>query len=224
MDAALEDKICDLYDLFVDGLDEDAEPQIRKLYTELAELWPIGFMDNRGIKRAICKAKERRRALYNRHKEQEKIKRKKMLAPRIEETVRVEGNTISQPQSVRERSSSETGSHGFTSANRPVSNTSAAVRMHSPSTNGPLNLDRIKQEKSKGTSSNSLDDARVSDGGMPKKKVKRKPEVELDETHFRQEKLSSQQGEERYKSIKQAAGLPHKSNLQSTAPSVEQSN
>lgn len=35
---------------------------------QLAELWPIGFMDNRGIKRAICKAKERRRALYNRHK------------------------------------------------------------------------------------------------------------------------------------------------------------
>jgi hypothetical protein len=72
-----------------------------------------------------------------------------MLAPRIEETVRVEGNSIAQPQFVRERSSTETGSHVFTSANRPVSNTSAAVRMHSPSTNGPLNLDRIKQEKLK---------------------------------------------------------------------------
>ncbi|KAI5355503.1 hypothetical protein L3X38_008398 [Prunus dulcis] len=53
MDAALEDKICDLYDLFVDGLDEDAGPQIRKLYAELAGLWPNGFMDNHGIKRAI---------------------------------------------------------------------------------------------------------------------------------------------------------------------------
>ncbi|PQM37679.1 uncharacterized protein Pyn_12725 [Prunus yedoensis var. nudiflora] len=48
MDAALEDKICDLYDLFVDGLDEDAGPQIRKLYAELAGLWPNGFMDNHG--------------------------------------------------------------------------------------------------------------------------------------------------------------------------------
>jgi hypothetical protein len=149
-----------------------------------------------------------------------------MLAPRIEETVRVEGNSIAQPQSGRERLSTETGGHGLTSANRPVSNnTSAAVRMQSPSSNGPLNLDRIKQERLKGTSNNSLDDARVSDGGMPKKKVKRKPEVELDETHFRPEKLASQLGEERYKSLKQAAGLPHKSNLQSTAPSsVEQSN
>ncbi|XP_059453870.1 ubinuclein-1-like isoform X2 [Corylus avellana] len=221
MDAALEDKICDLYDLFVDGLDEEAGPPVRKLYGELAELWPNGFMDNHGIKRAICKAKERRRALYNRHKEQEKITRKKMLAPKIEETVRVEGNSIAQPQSGRERLSTETGGHGLTPANRPVSNnTSAAVRMQSPSSNGPLNSDRIKQEKLKGTSSNSLDDARVSDGGMPKKKVKRKPEVELDETHFRPEKLASQQGEERYKPLKQAAGLPHKSNLPSTAPQV----
>ncbi|GMY06662.1 ubinuclein-1-like isoform X2 [Fagus crenata] len=224
MDAALEDKICDLYDLFVDGLDEDAGPQIRKLYAELAELWPNGFMDNHGIKRAVCRAKDRRRALYNKHKEQEKIKRKKMLAPRIEDTVRVEANSIVQPQPMRERLSTETGSHGLTSTNRPLFNSTAAVRMHSPSTNGPLNLDRIKQEKLKGTSSNSPDDARVSDGGMPKKKVKRKPEMELDDTHFRPEKLPSQQGEEKHKSLKQAAGLPQKSNLQSTAPpSVEQS-
>ncbi|OMO50361.1 hypothetical protein CCACVL1_30488 [Corchorus capsularis] len=68
MDAPLEDKICDLYDLYVDGLDEDAGPQIRKLYVELAQLWPNGLMDNHGIKRAICRAKERRKAIYNRHK------------------------------------------------------------------------------------------------------------------------------------------------------------
>lgn len=35
---------------------------------QLAELWPNGYMDNRGIKRAICRAKERRKALYIRHK------------------------------------------------------------------------------------------------------------------------------------------------------------
>ncbi|KAF5467908.1 hypothetical protein F2P56_012112 [Juglans regia] len=224
MDAALEDKICDLYDLFVDGLDEDAGPQIRKLYAELAGLWPVGFMDNHGIKRAICKAKERRRALHSRHKDQEKIRRKKMLGPRIEETVRAEGNSIVQPQSMRERISSETGSHGLTSADRPVSSSTAAVRMQSPSTNGPLILDRIKQEKLKGTSSNSLDDARVSDGGMIKKKVKRKPELDLNETHYRPEKLPSQTGEERHKSLKQAALPGHKSNLQTTPPpNVEQS-
>ncbi|KAK4572699.1 hypothetical protein RGQ29_030932 [Quercus rubra] len=206
------------------GLDEDAGPQIRKLYAELAQLWPNGFMDNHGIKRAICRAKERRRALYTKHKEQEKIKRKKMLAPKIEETVRVETNSIAQPQPMRERLSTETGSHGLTSANRPLSSTTAAVRAHSPSTNGPLNLDKIKQEKLKGTSSNSLDDARVSDGGVTKKKVKRKPEIELHETNIRPDKLPSQQGEEKHKPLKQAAALPQKSNIQSTAlPSVEQS-
>ncbi|XP_018449385.2 ubinuclein-2 isoform X2 [Raphanus sativus] len=68
MDAALEEKLCDLYDIFVDGLDEDAGPQIRKLYANLAELWPKKLMDNHGIKRAICRAKERRRALLDQGK------------------------------------------------------------------------------------------------------------------------------------------------------------
>ncbi|XP_039023197.1 ubinuclein-1-like isoform X2 [Hibiscus syriacus] len=68
MDAPLENKICELYDLHVDGLDEDAGPQIRKLYVELAQLWPNGMMDNHEIKRSICRAKERRRARYNRRK------------------------------------------------------------------------------------------------------------------------------------------------------------
>ncbi|PHU19742.1 hypothetical protein BC332_10893 [Capsicum chinense] len=35
MDFAIEDKMCDLYDDFIEGLDEDAGPQIRKLYTEV---------------------------------------------------------------------------------------------------------------------------------------------------------------------------------------------
>lgn len=30
---------------------------------QLAELWPNRLMDNHGIKRAICRAKERRKAL-----------------------------------------------------------------------------------------------------------------------------------------------------------------
>ncbi|XP_024019105.1 ubinuclein-1 isoform X3 [Morus notabilis] len=220
MDAALEDKICDLYDLYVDGLDEDAGPQIRKLYAELAELWPNGFMDNHGIKRAICRTKERRRALYSRNKEQEKIKRKKMLALRLEEGIRVEASSMMQAQYMRERLVTESSSHG--TANKPVSATTAAARMPSP-LNVP-SFDKPKQEKLKGSSSNSLDDARVGDGTLTKKKVKRKPETESDETRFRPEKLTSQQGEERQKPLKQAASLPHKPNLQSTVlPSVEQS-
>ncbi|XP_040944377.1 ubinuclein-1 isoform X4 [Gossypium hirsutum] len=68
MDAPMENKICELYDLYVDGLDEDAGAQIRKFYVELAQLWPDGMMNNHEIKHAICRAKERRRARYNRRK------------------------------------------------------------------------------------------------------------------------------------------------------------
>lgn len=220
MDPVLEDKICDLYDLYVDGLDEDAGPQIRKLYAELAGLWPNGFMDNHGIKSAICRAKDRRRERYSQNKDPEKMRRKKMLTPKVEESVRVEASSIPQQQYIRERSATEPGSHG--SGNKPVSGTTAAVRIPSP-INGP-SFDRLKQEKLKGSASNSPDDTRVGDGALIKKKVKRKPDQELDETRIRPEKLPSQQGEERQKSFKQAAGLPHKSNHQSTGlPSVEQS-
>ncbi|KAJ6378054.1 hypothetical protein OIU78_028309 [Salix suchowensis] len=59
MDNKMEDKICDLYDLFVQGMDVDKGPQIRKLYVELAELWPNGAMDKHEIKNAIYRAKER---------------------------------------------------------------------------------------------------------------------------------------------------------------------
>ncbi|KAG6775335.1 hypothetical protein POTOM_018779 [Populus tomentosa] len=68
MDDKMEDKICDLYDLFVQGMYEDKGLQIRKLYAEVAELWPNGAMDNHGIKIAICRAKERRRIFYNNEK------------------------------------------------------------------------------------------------------------------------------------------------------------
>ncbi|KAJ6798359.1 ubinuclein-1-like [Iris pallida] len=88
MDTALEDKICDLYDLYVEGMDEDKGPQSRKLYVELAELWPNGCMDNYGIKDAIFRSKERKRARVYRHKarDEERIKRKKMaLAIKTEE-------------------------------------------------------------------------------------------------------------------------------------------
>ncbi|KAJ9146219.1 hypothetical protein P3X46_028511 [Hevea brasiliensis] len=224
MDAVLEDKICDLYDLFVDGLDEDAGPQVRKLYLELAQLWPRGFMDNHGIKRAICRAKERRRSLYSRHKDQEKIKRKKMLAPRLDETARVEAGSVAQQQYMRERLPTDTSGPVLALASKPVPNSStAAVRAPSPSMNAP-NLDRLKQEKPKGSSSSPIDEAKmVVDGALTKKKVKRKSEQESNETHFRSEKLQSQSSEEKHKSLKQASVLPQKLNLQFTTSSFEQS-
>lgn len=55
---------------------------------------------------------------------------------------------------------------------------------------------------------------------MTKKKVKRKPEQDLDGTPLNPDKLSAPLSDERHKSQKLSAGLPQKSNLQ---PNFEQS-
>nr|XP_024392536.1 ubinuclein-2-like isoform X3 [Physcomitrium patens] len=62
-DHAIEDLLCNLYDQYLEGMDEHKGPQIRKLYFELAELWPEGWMDNNGIKAAVLRAKERQKRL-----------------------------------------------------------------------------------------------------------------------------------------------------------------
>ncbi|XP_028078331.1 ubinuclein-1 isoform X2 [Camellia sinensis] len=212
MDDALEDKICDLYDLYIEGLDDDAGPQVRKLYAELAELWPDGFMDNHGIKRAICRAKDRKRPLHSHHKE--KIRRKKLI-PKTEEAVRVETTTTAQPQYVQEKLVTDSGNHGLTSVSRPMPNSTTAntnvwMPMPSATMNGP-NLDRLKQDEVKVTSSN-LNDTRTMDA-LTKKKVKRKPELESSETHFHLEKLVSAQGKERHKPHKHVTGPIRKPSL-----------
>ncbi|CAI8598334.1 unnamed protein product [Vicia faba] len=214
MDAALEDKICDLYDIFVDGLDENAGPQIRKLYAELAELWPTGYMDNHGIKRGICRAKERRRASYTKNKDQEKIKRKKLLASRQEDSVQLDTGSITSQQNQQEKLVPESTSHAFTSTNKSVSNTSTAVQV-------PTSMNGVKQEKAKGSSSSSLDDIRVADGVLTKK-LKRKPELEFEGANGGSERLVPLQGEERPRPQKPSSGLPTKSNLQPTSlPGLE---
>ncbi|KAE8716342.1 Wound-responsive family protein, putative isoform 2 [Hibiscus syriacus] len=219
MDAPLENKICELYDLYVDGLDEDAGPQIRKLYVELAQLWPNGMMDNHEIKRAICKAKERRRARYNRRKDQEKIKRKKMLEPGVDESARVDSSSSAQSQHTQEKLASDPGTQALLPIHKSISNsTTAAVRAPSPSTDDS-NFDRLKQDKLKGISSNAMDDEiKMADASLPKKKAKRKPETELDEPHCQPEKLALQQGtSDWHKSIKQPMNLAPKSNVPATA-------
>ncbi|OMO50360.1 hypothetical protein CCACVL1_30487 [Corchorus capsularis] len=139
------------------------------------------------------------------------------MAPRMEENVRAESTSGAQPQHTRERLANDSVSNVLPSTNKPISSTTAAaIRTPSPSTNGS-SLDRLKQEKLKGISSNSMDEV------MPKKKVKRKPEMDLEETHFRPEKPPQQQGDDRYKSLKQAVSLPPKPNLPSTATNFEQS-
>ncbi|CAL9144757.1 ubinuclein-1-like isoform X3 [Musa acuminata AAA Group] len=83
------------------GMNEDKGPQSRKLYVELAELWPSGYMDDVGIKDAIQRSKERKRAIYSHNKvhNEERIKRRKLAS-----TVRVaETNPAAQLQARQEK-------------------------------------------------------------------------------------------------------------------------
>ncbi|XP_076932696.1 ubinuclein-1-like isoform X2 [Bidens hawaiensis] len=164
-DDVLEDKLCDLYDCFVDGLDEDAGPQVRKLYAELAELFPKGCMDNHGIKRAICRAKDRRKALHG-HKDQEKMKRKKIV-PTKTETVTIDTGSTGQVQ------------------HTPVKVDSSAPVKSMPSTTAAANIttarplgsatDKPKQDKPKGNV--NIQSTTVSEA--VKKIAKKKPETKL---------------------------------------------
>ena len=92
-------------------------------------------------------------------------------------------------------------------------------------TKGSSNPVSGPKEKAKGSSSCSPDDARVKDGVLNKKVMKkRKTEFELEGTHCRPQKLASLKGEDRPKSVKQSAVVPPKSNIQPTSlPGVEQS-
>ncbi|KAF8103179.1 hypothetical protein N665_0188s0130 [Sinapis alba] len=162
MDAAMEDKLCDLYDIFVDGLDEDSGPHIRKLYANLAELWPNRLMDNHGIKRAICRAKERRRALYENHgKEmgQGKMTKRKQTLPKPEGTAHPEKGS-----SVGDKT---------TGVVVPSATTTSLV-----TTQPTVDKSKQQHEKLKGSSSSSAE----------AKAARRKTEKSVEESHLSAEK------------------------------------
>ncbi|XP_063948213.1 ubinuclein-2-like [Daucus carota subsp. sativus] len=69
MGHQLEDKLFDVYDTFCQGSYKDMAPSlIRKLYVELAELWPKDTMDPNQIREAIWRARGRRMAVGHRFK------------------------------------------------------------------------------------------------------------------------------------------------------------
>ncbi|KAI3460559.1 hypothetical protein Pfo_017222 [Paulownia fortunei] len=213
MDDVLENKICDLYDLYVERLEEDSGPPVRRLYEELVVLWPSGFMDTNGIKRAIYRAKDRR-GLCSLQKDREKIKKKKVLAPKAEDAI-----NFTQALHFHEKLS-DSRDHGFTLTSKPVLSAAVAhgaVRVPVTFANGP-NVDKLKQEKMKGSSSSNPIDV-IPSNVLPKKKVKRKPNAEVVEAQFRLEKLVVSQVEERPKHHKPVAVPLTKSNLQPAVPS-----
>ncbi|XP_051151019.1 ubinuclein-1-like isoform X2 [Andrographis paniculata] len=151
MDYALEDKICDLYDLYVERLEEDSGPPIRRLYDELVSMWPSGVMDINGIKRAIYRAKNRGRSSIL-QKDHEKIKKKKKASPAKAERAPI---VTEAPKLLPD---SEGPDAGVAAAHVPVTFTRDRA------------IDKTRKKKARidAAPSNSL----------PKKKQKRKPNVD----------------------------------------------
>ncbi|XP_039062828.1 ubinuclein-1-like isoform X3 [Hibiscus syriacus] len=194
MDNIMEDKICDLYDLYIQGMDEDKGPQIRKLYVELAELWPNGIMDKHGIKSAICRAKERKRALCENDKVRE-IRRKKS-AQKMEGSVEGEACSVSELQAVQENQESASSSHILalpcrtTSCKETLDQHLAAPReITSVQPNSGLDISEEKIEK---MATPSL-----------KEQMKQK-----EKSKNREKKLSTKQEKESRKSNKKVIGQP----------------
>lgn len=157
IDVALEDKVCELYDAFVDGLDGDAASEVRKLYVEVAELWPEGLINNHGIKRAIIRSKDRKKALYK-HQEQENIKRKKLLVQKSD-IVSGEAGSVGPDKLATD-----------STAIRSITTTLAATRP--PNSATIPTTDRQKHEKLKAAGSNT------TASELAKKKAKKKAEGE----------------------------------------------
>ncbi|WOK94578.1 ubinuclein-1 [Canna indica] len=232
MDAALEDKICDLYDLYVEGMDEDKGPQSRKLYVELAELWPSGYMDNVGIKDAIYRSKERKRSLYRQHKvrDEERVKRKKLASTarvRVDET-----NSAAQLRAGQERPAPiiDSTAKYLAPLDKLVSSQAAGLTGRSVDStslsteSGHHALKHPDKIRGANMSTNHEDVSKPSVD--VKKKLKRKLESELGETRVHPDRVLSQQVIEKQKSLKLAdeanASCQLKTNLE--LPGVSGSN
>lgn len=119
MGDQLEDKLCDLYDIFIQGLDEDIGPSlVRKLYAKLAELWPKGTMDNHEIRKAICRAKERKMVLTSEEEKGHQTTKKRKLSARMDETIHGKSCSIMQRLPAYRNVMTDTSGLAQTSANR----------------------------------------------------------------------------------------------------------
>ncbi|CAD6235464.1 unnamed protein product [Miscanthus lutarioriparius] len=185
MDTALEDKMCDLYDMYVEGMDEDKGPQSRKLYVELAELWPQGYMDYVGIKDAIYRSKERKRLLYSQQKvrSEERMKRKRMAAAaKLQDGFPVVMQSGVVPQV----------------AQPPITNSITYHAADYGQNQGSKFFERARE-----TSSSAIPDDGNRNAGEMKKK-KRKHEYDLVDTEANLPKAPLQHGSEKQKPSKPA--------------------
>ncbi|KAM0829593.1 hypothetical protein ACQ4PT_066782 [Festuca glaucescens] len=179
VDSALEDRMCDLYDLYVEGMEEDKGPQSRKLYVELAELWPQGCMDKFGIKDAISRSKERKIKLHNQQKvrNEEALKRKRLAV--------AEKLPDSYPVVTQRAMALQVAHPSITNPSYPV-------------TDYGQNQASRSLERAREASAGAVpDDSSKRVGEMKKKK--RKPEYDLVDTQANPMKVPSQHGSEKQK-------------------------
>lgn len=137
----------------------------------------------------------------------------------------MEAGSVAQPQSTQERLVINSNNSGVSSASgsKQIPNSTATTRMPGPVMDSS-SLDGPRQEKSKASSSYHLGDAKMAESPLSRKKVKRKPEVNLHDGHAPPEKSPYLGSAEKYKSShKQATTPPSKLDLQTTAPSFKQS-
>uniref|UniRef100_A0A7N0TRN4 Hpc2-related domain-containing protein n=1 Tax=Kalanchoe fedtschenkoi TaxID=63787 RepID=A0A7N0TRN4_KALFE len=178
----------EVVELVSKGLEEDSGSQIRKLYAELAQLWPNGSMDNHGIKRAICRSKDRKRALHQQEKDSEQIRKRKLMTPKLVDKGKLgtTSNTNQQQNQPLERQTTDRDNQGSHFSNNSV--VISTLALEAPRAN-VTTLESQKKEKVKASPNvNSVDDARIP---IVKKKLKRRPELEFGKLHIRSEKLSA---------------------------------
>ncbi|KAL6522164.1 hypothetical protein OROMI_032041 [Orobanche minor] len=146
-------------------IEEDSGPSIRRLYQELLVLWPTGFMDIDGIKRALYRAKERRELCSSR-KDRDKIRKKKLLPPKSED--------VSKGTKALHTSEKPLSDSCSTLNKKPVL---SAGHGGVAFANGPK-VDRRKQEKAKinPNGNNPIDE--MQSNILSKKKMKKKPSTE----------------------------------------------
>lgn len=142
--------------------------------------------------------------------DQEKIKRKKVFAQKMEDTIRREASIVNPAFHIHERPLSD--SHDHVSPLMGKLAQSAAVSQTEPYVPVPVasvpNVDKLKQERVKASlNSNSTDAVPVE--VLPKKKVKKKQNPDAVEAPVRFEKVL--EAEEKHKHHKNVAAPPSKS-------------
>uniref|UniRef100_A0A0D6RAJ7 Hpc2-related domain-containing protein n=1 Tax=Araucaria cunninghamii TaxID=56994 RepID=A0A0D6RAJ7_ARACU len=219
-DNATEDRICELYEQFVEGMDEHKGPQIKKLYIELAELWPEGWMDNNGIKHAVYRAKERKKKmnkLSNGSVEVTKRKKTPTKSNTNTDTSNGEGpaGSVSNPNyedlvpcAVLEPAHSE-----------PVNGGNILhCRLAEPKSSYNVHGKQKPSEKGESRDSYSPDVWNKCEGIAIHKKEKRpKPDIDLNDTYTVPMKMSFPQGMEMHKLDKQGMNgmsVQRKGNMQ----------